>query len=462
MGLETTLFIVGKVKMNTIHKFYLNNVYIILDIASGSVHQVDQIIYDLVEDVKLLSEEDLIKKYENKYEKDQIIEARKEILELEKEGLLFTVDPRLMKASYNPQNIIKALCLHVSHDCNLRCKYCFASQGDFHGERLLMDFETGKRALDFLIENSGNRRNLEVDFFGGEPLMNFEVVKKLVEYGESIEEKFNKNIRWTITTNGMLLNKEVNAFINEHMSNVVLSIDGRKAINDEMRPTINKKGSYDLIVPKFQKLIEGRKDKDYYIRGTFTHNNLDFSEDLLDFYKNGFMKTSIEPVVTDPKEEYALREEDLDKILKEYEKMSRDYLEIKKHNKDFLFFHFMIDLSQGPCIIKRTVGCGAGSEYIAVTPQGDIYPCHQFVGEEQFLLGNVFDGIKNDKLREEFKCSNVFTKEKCSDCWARYYCSGGCHANNYYQNHNLKEPYNLGCEMEKKRIECAISILANE
>lgn len=292
--------------------------------------------------------------------------------------------------------------------------------------------------------------------------MNFDLVKKLVEYGDERQKEYGKNFRWTLTTNGMLLNDQINEFLNEHMSNVVLSIDGRKKINDDMRPTISGKGSYDIIVPKFKKLIEGRGDKDYYIRGTFTNKNLDFGEDLKDFYEQGFMKTSIEPVVTDPKEDYAIREKHLDKILEEYEKMSKYYLEVRKTNKDFLFFHYMIDLTQGPCVIKRTVGCGAGSEYIAVTPTGDIYPCHQFVGEEEFLMGNVKTGIKNEKLRNEFKSSNVFTKEKCYSCWARYYCSGGCHANNYYSNGTIKEPYEILCEMEKKRIECAISVLANE
>lgn len=325
-----------------------------------------------------------------------------------------------------------------------------------------MSFETGKKALDFILKNSGNRKNLEVDFFGGEPLMNFDLVKKLVAYGREEEKKYDKHFRFTITTNGMLLNKEIEDFINENMDNVVLSIDGRKEINDEMRPTINGKGSYDVIVPKFKELIDKRGDKDYFIRGTFTNENLDFSEDLKDFYSHGFKKTSIEPVVTDEREPYAIREEHLDKILSEYEKMSKDYIEIRKKDKDFSFFHFIIDLSQGPCIVKRTVGCGAGSEYVAITPQGEIYPCHQFVGEEEFLLGNVDDGILNPELRDKFKNSNVYTNEDCPSCWARYYCSGGCHANAYYSNKDISKPYKVGCAMEKKRIECAISVLANE
>ena len=448
--------------MERIHKFYLNDRYIILDIASGSVHVVDEIIYDLVDDYLNLNKEEIIEKYKNKYDSKAIEEALIEIKELEDEGILFTIDEKLMKPFYNPQNIVKAMCLHVAHDCNLRCRYCFASQGDFKGRRLLMDYEVGTKALDFLLKNSGNRKNLEVDFFGGEPLMNFELIKKLVDYGRQEEVKYNKHFRFTTTTNGVLLDDEIINYLNENMDNVVLSLDGRKCINDHMRPAVNGKGSYDVIVPKFKELVDRRGDKDYFIRGTFTNKNLDFSEDLMEFYNLGFKKTSIEPVVTDEREDYAIREEHLEKILNEYEKMSKDYINIRKNDKNFTFFHFMIDLTQGPCIIKRTVGCGAGSEYVAITPEGDIYPCHQFVGEEEFKLGNVDTGIVNTELRDNFKCSNVFTKEDCSDCWARYYCSGGCHANAYYANNDLKKPYKVGCEMEKKRIECAISILANE
>ena len=445
-----------------IHKFYLNNRYIVLDIASGSVHVVEKIVYEMIDDYEKLSKDEVIDKYSKLYNEEDAKEAYEEIEYLAKEDLLFSEDEHFKLPRFNPQNVVKALCLHVAHDCNLRCKYCFASQGDFKGDRSLMTFETGKKALDFLLQNSGNRRNLEVDFFGGEPLMNFDLVKKLVAYGREEEKKYDKHFRFTITTNGVLLNDEIEEFINENMDNVVLSIDGRKEINDEMRPTTNGKGSYDIIVPKFKELIDKRGDKDYFIRGTFTNENLDFSEDLKDFSSHGFKKTSIEPVVTDEREPYAIREEHLDKILNEYEKMSKDYIEIRKKDKDFSFFHFIIDLSQGPCIVKRTVGCGAGSEYVAITPQGEIYPCHQFVGEEDFLLGNVDEGIKNTDLRDTFKNSNVYTNEDCPTCWARYYCSGGCHANAYYSNNDLSKPYKVGCEMEKKRIECAISVLANE
>lgn len=448
--------------MDRIHKFYLNNRYVVLDVASGSVHVVDKIVYDLLEDYLNLDKKDIIEKYKSEYEEKAIEDAFSEINELQEAGLLFTEDEKLMKPIYNPQNIVKAMCLHVAHDCNLRCKYCFASQGDFKGQRLLMDYEVGTKALDFLLQNSGNRKNLEVDFFGGEPLMNFELIKKLVDYGRKEEVKYDKHFRFTTTTNGVLLDDEVMDYLNENMDNVVLSLDGRKCINDYMRPTTNKKGSYDVIVPKFKEFVDRRGDKDYFIRGTFTNKNLDFSKDLLEFYNLGFKKTSMEPVVTDEREDYAIREEHLEQILAEYEKMSKDYIEIRKKDKDFTFFHFMIDLTQGPCIIKRTVGCGAGSEYVAITPEGDIYPCHQFVGEEEFKLGHVDTGIVNTDLRENFKCSNVFTKDECSNCWARYYCSGGCHANAYYSNNDLSKPYKVGCEMEKKRIECAISILANE
>ncbi len=324
-----------------------------------------------------------------------------------------------------------------------------------------MSLEVGKKALDYLVKHSGARRNLEVDFFGGEPLMNFNLVKELVQYGRSLEQEYNKNFRFTITTNGVLLDDEKIDYINENMSNVVLSLDGRKEVNDNMRKTISGEGSYDIILPKFKKMVEKRGDKDYYIRGTFTSNNIDFSKDALDFYNNGFKKISIEPVVTSEEMDYALREEHLQLVLDEYEKFSKEYINIKKMDKDFYFFHFMIDLKQGPCIIKRAVGCGAGSEYMAVTPEGDLYPCHQFVGEEGFKIGTVFDGVENTSLREKFKKANVYNKEECRECWARFYCSGGCHANSYHAHKDLSKAYKLGCEMEKKRIECAISILAN-
>lgn len=449
------------IKDNRIHKFFLNGHYIVLDIHSGAVHVVDKIVYDILDHYSSKTLDEIIQLFENEYDREAIVEAYGEIKELEKEGLIFSDEVDTSKIKYNNDNIVKALCLHVSHDCNLRCKYCFASQGDFKGERSMMSLEVGKRALEFLIENSGNRRNLEVDFFGGEPLMNFDLVKELVYYGRELEKISNKHFRFTITTNGVLLDEDKMDFINEHMDNVVLSLDGRKSVNDNMRKTVNGQGSYDIIISKFRELVDKRKDKDYYIRGTFTSYNLDFSKDALHLYNEGFKKISIEPVVTSPEMDYALKEEHIEKILNEYEKFSKDYIEIKKKDREFLFFHFMIDLNQGPCLAKRSIGCGAGSEYMAVTPKGELYPCHQFVGDEKFKLGDVFNGVSNINLREEFKRANVYNKEECSNCWAKYYCSGGCHANNYNTNKDILKPYKIGCEMEKKRVECAISILAN-
>ncbi len=449
-------------KAAKIHKFFLNNRYIVLDVNSGGVHIVDKIVYDILDLYEENTLDNIVKMLEAEHGERAVVEAYNEINILINEGVLFSEEDDISKFVYNNENIVKAMCLHVAHDCNLKCNYCFASQGNFKGERSLMSLETGKKSLLYLAKNSGNRRNLEVDFFGGEPLMNFQLVKDLVAYGREIEKEYNKNFRFTITTNGVLLDDDKIDFINENMDNVVLSLDGRKEINDEMRKTITGNGSYDLILPKFKKMVEKRGDKDYYIRGTFTNKNIDFSKDALDFYDKGFKKISIEPVVTSEEMDYALREEHLEEVLNEYEKFSKDYIDIKKKDKDFYFFHFMIDLEQGPCIIKRSVGCGAGSEYVAVTPEGELYPCHQFVGEKEFLIGNVDEGVLNTDLREKFKKANVYNKEECRSCWARFYCSGGCHANAYYAHQDLSKPYKLGCDMEKKRIECSISILANQ
>lgn len=447
-------------KATNIHKFYLNKNYIVLDVNSGAVHLVDELTYDVLDYYLYNSVEKTKELLKDKYSLESIEEVYKEINTLEDNGLLYSEDIDINGFKYNEDNVIKAMCLHVAHDCNLKCRYCFASQGNFKGERTLMSLDVGKKSLEFLAQNSGNRKNLEVDFFGGEPLMNFEVVKQLVKYGREIEKEYNKHFRFTITTNAVLLDDEKIDFINEHMDNVVLSIDGRKKINDYMRSTVSGEGSYDIILPKIKKMVEKRGNKDYYIRGTFTNKNLDFSKDVRDFYDNGFKKTSIEPVVTPEEMDYAIREEHLEDILSEYENFSKEYIDIKEKDKDFLFFHFMIDLNQGPCIIKRAVGCGAGSEYIAVTPEGEIYPCHQFVGEKEFSLGDLWTGVENTELRDKFKKANVYSKEDCRNCWARFYCSGGCHANAYYANNDLNKPYKLGCEMEKKRIECAISIIA--
>lgn len=449
------------IKSSKMHKFHLNDRYIVLDVNTGAVHVVDKIVYEMLDYYGEKNLQEIKNILKSTYGEKAVEDVYNEIDNLVKEGLLFSEDVDISNFKYNEENVVKAMCLHIAHDCNLKCNYCFASQGNFKGEKALMTSEVGKQAIEYLAKNSGSRRNLEVDFFGGEPLMNFELVKELVDYGRSLEEKYNKNFRFTITTNGVLLDDEKIDYINENMDNVVLSLDGRKEVNDNMRRTVSNEGSYDIIVPKFKKLVEKRGDKDYYIRGTFTSKNTDFSKDALDFYNNGFKKISVEPVVTSEEMDYALREEHLQTVLNEYEEFSKEYINIKKKDKDFYFFHFMIDLEQGPCIIKRAVGCGAGSEYMAITPQGDIYPCHQFVGEEKFNMGNVFEGVHNTELRDTFKKANVYNKEECRVCWARFYCSGGCHANSYYAHNDLNKAYKLGCEMEKKRIECAISILAN-
>ena len=448
--------------MRKIHRFQGNGKNILLDVASGSVHVVDNMIFEMAPDMEDASKEQMIRKFADRFGSEDVAEGYDELRYLMEEGLLFSEDTDVDLGAFNPDCHIKAMCLHVCHDCNLRCKYCFASQGDFHGERMMMDLETGKRALDFLLENSGNRHNLEVDFFGGEPLMNFDVVKALVEYGREREKAYDKCFRFTMTTNGLLLDDESVDYLNREMENVVLSLDGRRELNDAMRPTVNGKGSYDAIIPKFQKLVEKRGDKDYFIRGTFTSHNLDFSEDILHYRDLGFKKTSMEPVVTDPEREYAIRKEHLDAILEEYERFSEKYLEIRREDSDFFFFHYMIDLSGGPCAYKKSIGCGAGSEYVAVTPTGDIYPCHQFVGEEAFKLGNVYDGIENKALQDKFHKADVFHKEDCRDCWAKYFCSGGCHANAYHNNGDILKPFEIGCIMEKKRLECALSVYANE
>lgn len=387
-----------------------------------------------------------------------------ELDELRKAEMMYTKDeyqPVLGQiAARNP--VVKALCLHIAHDCNLKCVYCFAEEGEYHGHRSLMSAEVGKAAIDFLIANSGSRRNLEVDFFGGEPLMNFDVVKEIVSYARSIEAEHNKNFRFTITTNGILLNDEIQQYINENMHNVVISLDGRKEINDKMRPRAGGQGSYDVIVPKFQKLAESRNQTNYYIRGTFTRNNLDFMQDVLHMADLGFKQISVEPVVGQDTDPYAIQKEDLPRIFAEYEALAAElYERHKKGGKDdFNFFHFNIDLSGGPCVAKRLTGCGSGTEYLSVTPEGELYPCHQFVGLPEFRMGTVFDGIENWDLREKFASCNVYAKESCKECWARFYCSGGCAANAYQLEGDILKPYEVGCEMQRKRVECAIMIKA--
>ena len=458
-----------------IHQYINNGFHIIMDVNSGSVHSADPVMYDAVEivaeRVPELAEpqplpaevaEEVKERLSPTYGEAEVLEALEEIQYLiDAEELLTTDQYHDYVVDFKKRKtVVKALCLHIAHDCNLACQYCFAEEGEYHGRRALMSFEVGKKALDFLIANSGNRRNLEVDFFGGEPLMNWEVVKQLVEYGRSKEKEYNKNFRFTMTTNGVLLNDETMEYCNREMSNVVLSLDGRKEVNDKMRPFRGGKGSYDLIVPKFQKFAEMRGDRDYYVRGTFTRHNLDFSKDVMEFADLGFRSMSIEPVVAAPEEEYAIREEDLPQIMEEYDRLAEEYLKRKKEGRGFNFFHFNIDLNQGPCVAKRLSGCGSGTEYLAVTPWGDLYPCHQFVGQEEFLLGNVDTGVTNERIRDEFKLCNVYAKDKCRDCFARFYCSGGCAANSYNFHGSITDAYDIGCAMQKKRIECAIMLKA--
>lgn len=446
-----------------IHKYTMYDTNIVLDINSGAVHVFDDAAFDVVDLYKNETREQIVELLSEKYSGQVIEDAFEEIAELESKGLLFSEDvysDALNKWERKP--VVKALCLHICHDCNLRCKYCFASTGSFGGHRTMMDLETGKKAIDFLIEKSAGRRNLEVDFFGGEPLMNFDVVKGIVEYARIREKESGKNFRFTITTNAVLLNDEIKDFINKNMHNVVLSIDGRKETNDNMRPRVDGSGTYERILPKIQDMAESRNQDNYYVRGTFTRENLDFSEDVLHLADQGFKQISIEPVVAAKDSGYDIREQDLPKLFEEYENLAREYVKRDSEKCGFNFFHFMIDLQQGPCVIKRLGGCGSGHEYLAVTPEGDLYPCHQFVGDEKFRMGNVHEGVFNSDFQKDFQKSNVYTKKDCAECWAKFYCSGGCAANAYQFNNDINVPYRIGCELEKKRVECAIWIKTQE
>lgn len=453
-----------------IHRYQNNGFFIVLDVNSGCVHVVDEMVYDLIPIVEAALEKEVTAKEEmvsqalaqTGYSKVQCEEAIKEILELKEAGMLFTGDPYREYIDSIPkrETVVKALCLHVAHDCNLACRYCFAEEGEYHGRRALMSFETGKAALDFLVRHSAGRVNLEVDFFGGEPLLNWQVVKDLVAYGRSLEEPYHKKFRFTLTTNGILLNEEIQEFLNREMSNVVLSIDGRKKVHDRMRPFRGGQGSYDVVVPRFLKLAESRHQNNYYVRGTFTRYNTDFAEDVLHLADLGFTQISVEPVVAPESEAYAIRQEDVPKILEEYDRLASALLERKKAGKGVNFFHFMIDLEGGPCVAKRLSGCGSGCEYLAVTPWGDFYPCHQFVGQEEFLMGNVDEGILRTDIRDSFKECNVYAKKECRDCFAKFYCSGGCAANSRHFHGNITSVYEVGCKMQRKRIECAIMLKA--
>ncbi len=447
-----------------IHCYKLGNLDIVLDICSGSVHVVDDMAYDMIDMLDKGKSRDEISSYiidTYNTNKEEVKECFDAIDELTEQGKLFTPDtfaPMAGELKARTSGVVKALCLHVAHVCNLNCSYCFASQGKYNGDRAIMSFEVGKRALDFLIENSGNRRNLEVDFFGGEPLMNFDVVKQLVAYARQIEKEHNKNFRFTLTTNGMLIDDDVIEFANKEMHNVVLSLDGRKEIHDRFRVDYNGKGSFDRIVPKFQKLVKARGDKGYYMRGTFTHANPDFLEDIKTMLDLGFTELSMEPVVCADDDPSALTESDIEIVSKQYEELASLMLERHKMGKPFTFYHYMIDLKGGPCIYKRISGCGSGTEYMAVTPWGDLYPCHQFVGDEKFKLGDIWTGVTNTSVRDDFASCNVYAREECKDCWAKLYCSGGCAANAYHSTGSVKGVYKKGCELFRKRMECAIML----
>ncbi len=446
-----------------VHQYKNNGYNIVLDVNSGAIHVVDDLVYDAIALYENNSKEQIIEALKGQYDAADIAEAVDEIAELKAQEMLFTEDTYekyIADFAENRQTVVKALCLHIAHDCNLACQYCFAEEGEYHGRRALMSFEVGKAALDFLIANSGSRRNLEVDFFGGEPLMNFDVVKQLVAYGREQEKLHDKKFRFTLTTNGVLLNDDILEFANSEMGNLVLSIDGRKCVNDKMRPFRGGQGSYDLIVPKFQHAAESRNQNNYYVRGTFTHYNTDFCEDVMHLADLGFKQISVEPVVAPPEEPYAIKESDLDTLFEQYDSLAKDIIRRNKEGNSFNFFHFMIDLEGGPCVAKRLSGCGSGTEYLAVTPWGDFYPCHQFVGNEDFIMGNVWDGVTREDIRKDFLKCNVYSKEKCRDCFAKFYCSGGCAANSFNFTGNVNGAYDIGCELQKKRIECAIMIKA--
>ncbi len=449
-----------------IHCFSMEGRNIVVDVYSGCVHIMEKPAFELA-------------KYygENGFDKnglsaeainacgdipgEELEEGYRELAELEKEGMLFSADCyETVAQNIRKSSVVKALCIHIAHDCNLRCKYCFADEGAYQGKKGLMSAQTGKKAIDFVIEKSKGRKNIEIDFFGGEPLVNFDVVKEVVEYAREQEKIHDKNFRFTITTNGILLDDEKMEYINRHMSNIVLSIDGCKETNDKMRVRADGSGCYDTIVPKFKKMAESRNQDNYYVRGTFTHENLDFAKDVLHLADLGFKQVSVEPVVAPFEASYALQYEDVPKICEEYEKLAAEFIKRKKEGNGFNFFHFMIDLDQGPCVIKRLSGCGSGCEYLAVTPEGDVYPCHQFVGNEKFKMGNLTDGEIDIEMKQSFENANVYTKPDCKKCWAKFYCSGGCAANAYNFNGDINIPYDLGCELQRKRVECAIAIKA--
>ncbi len=441
-----------------IHKFEIEGTKIVLDVNSGTVHVMDAAAWDVVDDFRVLSEEEIIAKHARKYHPEEVREVLAEISRLVTEGTLLAEDSYTGGVPvYDAPPVVKSICLNVSHDCNLRCSYCFAGSGHFGGNRTLMTFETGCQAIDFLLAQSAGRRHCELDFFGGEPLMNIETVRKLVSYGKTRAAGKKKEIKFTLTTNALLLNDEITDFLNSENISVVLSLDGRPAVNDAMRAMAGTgRGSYALIRPKITSFVNSRNNENYFVRGTFTRYNLDFSRDALHLADLGYRYISVEPVVGSPAEDWSIKEGDLPEIFNEYETLTGEYLRRMKEDRPFEFFHFNLDLNNGPCIPKRLSGCGAGHEYMAVTPEGDLYPCHQFVGREQFLLGNVLNGVTNMELVNKFRQAHIYNKEKCRSCWARFHCGGGCHANAELANATIMEPYHIGCELEKKRLECAI------
>ena len=454
-----------------IHQYKLGGYNIVLDVCSGAVHAVDEVAHEIIAMFESGSRQEVLEAVGRLFadrediSNEDINECYDQVQSLKDAGKLFapdTFEPMAGKLKEKTAGVVKALCLHVAHTCNLNCSYCFASQGKYHGDRAVMSFEVGKQALDFLVANSGTRKNLEVDFFGGEPLMNFQVVKDLVAYARSIEKQHNKNFRFTLTTNGVLVDDDVIDFANRECSNVVLSLDGRKEIHDRYRVDFAGKGSWDKIVPKFQKFVEARQGKEYYMRGTFTHANPDFLKDIQQMLDLGFTELSMEPVVAAPGDPSALTEDDLTIVMEQYEQLAELMLQRRKEGKPFTFYHYMIDLTGGPCIYKRISGCGSGTEYMAVTPWGDLYPCHQFVGEEAFKLGNIWDGVTNPDVQAQFAACNVYAHPECRDCWARLYCSGGCAANAYHATGSVTGVYEQGCKLFRKRMECAIMVAVNK
>jgi len=443
-----------------IHKFKQGNDYYVIDVNSGAVHAVDELVYDLLDEDKLQSKEELITAFKDKYRVEEIEEVYGDLLELINEEMLYSKDLyEEIAVRDNSKSFIKALCLNIIHDCNLKCKYCFADEGEYKGCRKTMSAEVGKKAIDYVIKKSGPRKNIEVDLFGGEPLMAFNTIKEIVDYAREQEKIYNKNIRFTMTTNATLLNEEIMEYIDKNMGNIVLSIDGRKDVNDKVRVRCDGSGCYDSILPKIKKMVEMRdKSKQYYVRGTFTRENTDFFEDVKHLADLGFEEVSVEPVVLPDEHSLSLRREDLPVIFDQYDKLYEEMLKRHKEGNEFKFYHFNIDLQGGPCVYKRISGCGAGHEYVAITPDGEVYPCHQFVGNEEFKLGNIYEEGFDEELSNTFKKAHIYNKPKCKECWARFYCSGGCQANNFNFNGDMHVPYEVGCEMQKKRIECAIAL----